>query len=262
MADTLSAFAGNTGESSRNMENKSMIFERNNPLFFYGNEEKLDDLLCRIYGTVLTEFSESDKSNIKGSMKLSAKFGQFLSFLNVGELGGEAGAEANVEDSRHFISKVGFDSKLDALASYCADNEPFPYFDSFNGKRLKRNRSSLPLNRSEFDEILESDKIDCIGQVVGIFHPTRVLPPHDQTASIAEEFRRGENTLWLFSASQESKVNVEIPILLSNCRLVSQYAVMSFVKSSNSYFKIEALGLLTWVKDKIVCDPVAWRLFH
>jgi hypothetical protein len=40
---------------------KKEIWSRNNPLFMYGNEEKLNDLIGRVYGEVVTGMEDATR---------------------------------------------------------------------------------------------------------------------------------------------------------------------------------------------------------
>ena len=240
----------------------STLWDRNNPLFFYGNEEKLDDLIGRIYGEVVSQFQYSDKKGGKAGLKLAAKFGGFLAALGIGEASAELGSEVSTEHAKERIAKITFEAKLDALLVYCAKNEDFPYINVHEGKVLKRD-SGKTVPEWQGRDLEENDKEDKIGQVLGLFTPRRVLPPHDENASIAEEFMHQSKNLWLFSTIEESTVRCEIPVILSNTRLTSQHAVIAFAKMvAASDSKIEAYGLLTWKNGAVTCDPVAWRLFY
>ncbi|MCK5612274.1 hypothetical protein KAR91_60945 [Candidatus Pacearchaeota archaeon] len=239
----------------------SKLWDRNNPLFFYGNEEKLDDLIGRIYGEVVTQFQYSHKEGGKATLKLAAKIGGFLSALGLGEASGELGSEVSAEKAKERIVKIPFDSKINALHEYCSKNEDYPYINVHEGKVLRRRRGKL-VSDWQGRDIEETDKMDRIGHVLGLFNPRRVSPPHDDTISIVDEFMNQKKHLWLFSSIEDSKIYCKVPVILSNTRLNSQHAVLAFAKMAASDFKIESFGLLTWQNDSVTCDPIAWRLFY
>jgi hypothetical protein len=239
----------------------SQLWDRNNPLFFYGNEEKLNDLTGRIFGEVTTAFQASSKEGAKASMKLAAKFGGFLSALGLGEASGELGAEVNSEDTKTRISSITFDAKLNAMSEYCHKNERFPYIDVVNGVALERG-SGRAVSQWRQRALTEADRVDQIGHVLGLFKPTRVIPPHDTEANIAGEFMQQKKHLWNFQTIEGSSIRSEVPVLLSNTRLTSQHALLAVTKMMATDFKIEALGLLTWREGLLTCDPVAWRLYY
>lgn len=239
----------------------SSLWDRNNPLFFYGNEEKLNDLIGRIYGEVVTGFQSSSKEGAKATMKLAAKFGGFLATLGIGEMSGELGAEVNAEEAKTRISSITLDTKIKALTEYCGKNERFPYIDIINGCKLKRHNKKI-VSEWQQEPLTESERTDQVGQILGLFVPTRVIPPHDDEANIAQEFIQKSSNLWTFNSIEECSIRTQIPVILSNTRLTSQHAVIAFTKMVALNFKIEALGLLTWQKGTLTCDPVAWRLFY
>lgn len=238
----------------------SKLWDRNNPLFFYGNEQKLDDLLSRVYGEVVTQFQTAQKEGAKATLKFAAKFGAILALLGLGEASSELGAEISHEDAKTRISTLSFDNKLAALTTYCIREEPFPYIDTTRGLVLQRGVGLVADWTGR--PIVESDRIDQIGQMLGLFTPRRVLPPHDASTNIALEFQEQKPHLWIFRSAPDSAVTAEVPVLLSNTRLTSQHALIAFAKFSADYFKIESVGLMTWQDGSVTCDPVAWRLFY
>jgi hypothetical protein len=238
-----------------------MLWGRNNPLFFYGNEKKLDDLLARAYGEVVTQLQIAEKEGGKATLKFAAKFGGVLAALGLAEASSELGSEFSFEDAKTKIASITFETKLDALTTYCATHEEFPYVDAARGLILKRDHHT-PVEDWIGRPIEHIDRIDRIEQMVGLFSVERVLPPHDVSASIAHDFQEQKANLWLFKSLPEAQLTAEVPILLSNTRLTSQHAILAFARSSQDYFKIETVGLLTWNGNCITCDPIAWRLFY
>jgi hypothetical protein len=240
---------------------KRTLWDRNNPLFFYGNEEKLDSLLVRAFGEVVTQLSMADKSSVGLSMKLAAKFGGFLAALGVGEASAEWAPQVGSEATRTKIASVTFDSKLNALLEFCTANKPFPYIDLVRGLRLVRSNGAV-VPDWKGTAIAPEDVDGMLGQVLGLFSCARLEPPQDATTSIVREFMDRTNNLWLFRTLNGSAIAAEIPVILSHVKGGSQHAVLALRESQEKDFKIEALGLLTWRRDTLMCDPVAWRLFY
>jgi len=238
------------------------IWDRNKPLFLYGNEDKLNDLLFRIYGEIIKGYQETAKDGLKSNLKISTKIGGFLSALGLINFGAEVGLELNSENSRTKIVNSDINSKIKALTEYFnKQNSPLPYFDLYNDLRLEENKN-LPVSEWKNSIIRDRDKISQIGYTLCLYNVKRILPPDNKKkANIAREFLNKENNLWLFYSIQGSKYCIDVPVLLSNARLVSQHAVVALDKFYESYYKIETLGLISWDNDKIICDPIYWRLF-
>lgn len=238
----------------------SEIWSRNNPLFMYGNEEKIDDLLSRISGDLTIQSEESEVRTNKIEGKGSVKFGEFLKFLNLPEIEASAGAEIRSDRTRKYISRMTFDSKLNALTMYVSGLDFFPYFDVYNGNYMFRNSKKL-VPEWDGEQISANHRIDAIGQIVGFFSPVRMYPPHDESANIVEDYMKGINNLWLLKSTDDSSIRASIPIFIGKTRSASQHAILTFLKYGDR-LKIESFGLLTWVDDGVTCDPVAWRLFY
>jgi len=242
-------------------EVESKLWSRGNPLFFYGNEQKLDDLLTRAYGEVIAQYQMAEKEGGKAATKVAAKFGGILAALGLAEASGEIGAEISHDKTKTKIATVTFEHKLAALSAYCAEEEQFPYIDCARGLVLDRDPAKFVKDWSG-RPLTNGDHVDRIGQVMGLFTPRRVVPPHDENANIALDLYEKKSSMWLFSTTPDCKIPAEVPILLSNVRPTSQHALIAFTKFAADYFKIEAMGLLTWSDHAVTCDPVAWRLFY
>jgi hypothetical protein len=234
------------------------LWDRNTPLFLYGNEEKLDDLLTRAYGDVVTQFQTAHKEGGKAMLKLAAKLGGFLSALGLGEASAELAAEVSTEKTKTIIATRTFEGKLNALQSYALAQEGFPYIDSFRGLKLERSAGTVAEWKGS--KLVPKDCTDRIGQLLGLYRPRRLHPPGE--GNLVDDFMNHAKSLWLFEAIPESAIPSRIPILTSNTRLQSQHALVTFLHSLGGNFKIECLGLIHWDGDIATCDPVAWRVFH
>jgi hypothetical protein len=242
-------------------ELESKLWNRGNPLFFYGNEQKLDDLLTRAFGEVVSQYQTAVKEGGKAAAKVAAKFGSVLAALGLAEASAEVGAELSHDKTKTKIATVTFENKLAALSAYCAEAEIFPYIDCARGLVLDRDSSKFVKDWGGRG-LTKSDRVDRIGQIMGLFAPRRIVPPHDENANIALDLYEKKSSLWLFSTTPDCELTAEVPILLSNVRPTSQHALIAFTKFAANYFKIEAMGLLTWSGSVVICDPVAWRLFY
>ncbi|HYP39159.1 MAG TPA: hypothetical protein VEX13_02265 [Chloroflexia bacterium] len=241
---------------------KAPIWDQYNPLFFYRNPEKLDDLIERAYGEIVTEVQQATKGGTKGTLSLTAKFGGFLTTLGLIDAGGQIGTEFTKEDARTKIVSVTYITKLNALIDYCRANEKLAYIDAYRGSVLSWNDKTSPF-KWDGRPLISKDKVDAVGYVRGLYTLRRVIPPHDDTASLAKEIVDGEKGgLWQFTGLAGSVQPSEIPFLSRRITGGSQHAIIAFHNFSQSYFHIEALGLLTWKDSVLVCDPIACRLFH
>ncbi|MCA1241467.1 hypothetical protein LC092_03340 [Stappia stellulata] len=236
------------------------LWGKNNPLFMYGNPEKLDDLLGRAFGEVVTGFEKSAAKSVGSQMEMAAKFGSFLSILGLGEIEGKISGEFDSSKAKTVLSKIPFDQKLKALEQYALTQDFFPYLNAFEGKSLERRPGQL-VQSWPSTTIGPEHQVDNIGQILGIFEAERLVPPHDDNANIGSEYFGSQDTCWLLRSVSDSVVYVEMPIFLRHTRSNSQHGVMAFIKSNGRY-KIECFGLLTWSDDKVTTDPIAWRLFY
>lgn len=236
------------------------LWGRNRPLIFYGNQEKLNTLLFRAYGHVVTQTAQSHTQSGKASMGLSGKLGGLLSFFGLGEASAEASTEIGSERAKSVVYELPFEAKLDALMRYARGNEPCPYIDAYSGTILE-GRTDTPLKERKGRPISQADRIDQLGFLLSLYRPTRLHPP-DASASIVDDFMNQANALWMFESIPQSKVRAEVPILACNARLQSQHGLVAFLRSVTGNFKIETFGLCTWSHDRVTCDPVGWRLFY
>jgi hypothetical protein len=238
---------------SKQFQDKS-VWTRNNPLFLYGSKEKLNDLVGRAFGRVVTQFQESQKRGGKGALKLAAKLGGFLASLGLGEASSELTAEISEERTRTVIAQQTFERKLNAVMAYCRENEPYPYIDSFRGLILTQDAKKLA-GEWAGRAIAQTDRVDCVGMLLGLYTPRRVVPP--TPGSIVDDFMNQTKTLWLFESIPESKCTAQVPVLMSNTR-----ALLAFAHSMSGNFKIETVDLCAWNGEAVTCDPLGWRLFH
>lgn len=235
------------------------LWGRNNPLILYGNEDKLNDLVGRAFGKVVTQFQDAEKSGGKATLKLAAKLGGFLSALGLGEASAELGSELSSERTRTLVSQQTFERKLDALTNYCNRNEAFPYIDSFRNLLLTRD-GRRPVADWEGRVLTAADHVDQVGHVLGLFTPRRITPAG--AGDLVKDVMEKAPHLWLFESLPESGCGARIPVVLSNLRSVSQHAVLAFAHSLSGNFKLEAIGLCSWEAGTVTCDPLAWRLFY
>ncbi len=261
----------------------SKLWDHNNPMFMYGNEAKLDDLLSRAFDTVVTGYETSQTNGYS----LEATIKSLFSIADISSLGFDVSGGFSYERAKTEISAITFDKKLSMLTAYCEKNEEFPYINAYEGTVLVRNcEKGVPEWKPKVIE--DGDKKSCVGQVLSIFTAEQLTGTnmqkslheqlfedqqklysspkllfkdvHSVSQRLVDDCMENRNNLWLFKSVEESKVQVELPMILSNIRPVSQMAMLTFMTFKE--YKIEATGLLYWEGDKILCDPIAWRLFR
>lgn len=242
------------------------IWDCENQLFMYGNEEKLNDLLSRAFESVVTGYQKSKKTEFNFATTVRNLF----AVPQISNLGFDVSGAFSFERAKTEVSAITFDKKFHMLLAYCQNHEELPYINAHDGKILFRN-CKKSISEWESRLITDGDKKECIGQVACIFKLENTgrnfergtlaeqlfYPMREQ---LYEEFFSEKKSLWLIKSTHRSKHEVEIPILLSNLRLVSQYAMSSLANFPEH--KIEATGLLFWEGNKIICDPIALRLFR
>lgn len=236
------------------------VWGKNNPLFMYGNEEKLDDLIGRAFGEVSTEIQRSRQMSGGVQAEATAKLGSLLRLIGLGEAEAKIAAKLDTAEAKQIISKQTFELKLLALENYALASDFYPYINVFSGEALQRT-SGLVVSQWPAVSLGKEHQVDALGQVLGLFAPVRLVPPHEEGANIAQEYFSNQNTMWLLKSVPDSKIRAEIPIFLKHTRSNSQHATMAFVQGANR-LKIECFGLLTWQGGGVVCDPVGWRLFY
>lgn len=241
-------------------QDPSRLWSRANPLTFYGNPEKLDDLLVRAYGELVAQEQSARKTSGKAAAKVKYGLGSLMRAL-LPSAEAELGTELSFESAKTKIVNATFESKLRALMEFVQENEAFFYLDTLRGLLLNRTEGQ-PVSEWSGSPIESRDMIDRIGHILGIFHATRVMPPNSGNAQLGDDYFHQRESLWLLSTSEESSVQARIPMIVRNMRPVSQHGTLALIHGQASFLNIEAFGLLSWNEGQVTCDPVAWRLFY
>ncbi len=224
-------------------------------LFWYANEEKVNQLLFQVVGRVITQIESSDGRGRKRFAKLNAKIGSLLSAIGIGEFGGEAGVELSQDSTKRQIEQVEFHHKFNALMDYLSRFERLPYLDAHRGLWLIP-EDAKDASKWEGNEVTVDSHYEGIGVLFGAFLARRVVPPHDARADFSKELMRRPHNLWLLSTADDSTVRAEIPIVMSNIRFASQSAVARACCLGERPGTIQAFGVLSWTDDLVSCDPV------
>ncbi len=253
-------------------------FDVFNSLYIYGNENKLDDLLGRIYCAVISELQIQNKigKNIRG--KTSAKINKLLSSIGLPEIEMELSGNFDQENVKSVVSSITFDSKVEMLIAYYKKNKTFPCLDLLYGDYYEYINNKKVNKGNYFED-------SAIGLIGGIFSAKRVYPPivesfeslaHDisifdksrmhncikesvrENTNIYKDFYEKQNNLWVLSTIKTNIIKGKIPIQIGNIRSVTQFGLLKLMQESE--YPIEAIGILTWENEILICDPIAFRL--
>ncbi len=243
------------------MTERRSIWGQNNDLYVYLNQEKINDLLGRIWGELITSFNKSEKKGNKKGGDITAKLGGLVSLLGLGEIGGDVGFEVNIEKGTERISTLTFDNKISILNQYLNKHEKRPYINIYDGTELidpKVGGILVP----EWETKPIEHKEECIGIMLGLFLPYRISPPPVENTSPCSDLMSKVNSLWEFRSIEESKFKALIPWVTSNFRFISQHALITLAKYSKTGLKVEAFGLICFDGNTYTCDPISFRIFY
>ncbi|MDD2468872.1 MAG: hypothetical protein PHI97_33290 [Desulfobulbus sp.] len=157
------------------VKTQGILWDRSNPLTFYGNEQKLDDLLGRIWGEVVNDVATEKKTGNKWNAKFKAGFGKLMAFLGVGDISGELGTETSTEEVSRKVASIPFETKQRALADYLEARETIPYIDSYNGKCLLKTEGT-PASEWPATPLDGKASGSYIGILLGLFTAIRESP--------------------------------------------------------------------------------------
>lgn len=246
-----------------------------NSLYIYGNEEKVDDLLGRVYFTVASQFEIQTKNGKSFNGKLSGGLNKIFSKFGLPEIEIEFDGNIEYESIKSVVSSITFDSKVDMLISYYKKNGRYPCIDLLHGDYYEYENNKKVNRENYFDGFM-------VGCVSGQFAAKRIYPPiesalslsHDikifdesrinssigksVTATVFNDFADKSNNLWNLYTVKANAIKGEIPILIGNIRSVTQYGLLKLCRQSE--YQIEAIGVLNWENNVLVCDPIAFRL--
>ena len=252
--------------------NKHDVF---NSLYIYGNEQKVDDLLGKIYFSVISQLEvqiSKEKSfggNFKGGLnKIFHKFG-------LPEIEAEFNGNIKHENIKAVVSSITFDFKVDMLISYFKKNGRYPYIDLLNGDYYEYENNKKIISEQYFEGYM-------VGCVIGKFAAKRIYPPAESaiqlfhevsifeesravgdvkksvTATVLNDFTDKRYNLWDLYTVKSNMIQGEIPILIGNIRSVSQLGLLKLYQQSE--YLIEAIGVLNWENGRLMCDPIAFKL--
>lgn len=252
-----------------------------NSLYIYGNEEKLDALLSQIYTSVISQFEIQTKKGKSIGGKFKGGLNKIFSKFGLPEIEVEFQGNIEHENIKSVVSSITFDSKVDILISYYKMNGRYPCIDLLHGDNYEY-LNNKKVNKEKFFEG------SLVGVVIGKFAAKRIYPSVESVISLADDIKSFEfdrtnfvpsriigirnsqkvtifkdfsdksNNLWNLYTVRCNAIQGEIPILIGNIRTVSQYGLLKLYKQSE--YLVEAIGVLSWENDMVVCDPIAFKL--
>ncbi len=259
------------------MKDKHDVF---NSLFFYGNEEKLDVLLGRIYTSVVSEYEIQTKNTKHLSGSFKGGLNKIFSKFGLPEIEVEFNGNLEHEHVKSVISSITFDSKVEMLISYYKKNGRYPCIDLLHGEYYEYKNNKVVNEKKINNEKLFEENL--IGVINGQFAAKRIYPPveslislsHDVRifeetrllgdvkksveATIYKDFSDKSNNLWNMYTVKSNVIQGSIPILIGNIRTVSQYSLIQLYRQSE--YMIKAIGALNCENNTVVCDPIAFSL--
>lgn len=260
---------------------KKNVHDVFNSLYIYGNEEKLDELLGKIYTSVITEFEIQTKRGKSLSGNLKGGLNKIFSKFGLPEIEMEFRGNLQCENIKSVVSSITFDSKVEMLISYYKKNGRYPCIDLLHGEHYEYKNNKVVNKETMGNEELFEGCL--VGVVDGKFAAKRIYPPVESPLSLSHDIRIFEesrllgdikksvqatifndfsdksNNLWELYTVKSNAIQGTIPILIGNIRTVSQYSLLKLYKQSE--YIIEAIGVLSWENDMVVCDPIAFRLY-
>ncbi len=249
-------------------------FDIFNSLYIYGNEEKLDALLSQIYTFVISQFEIQAKNGNSIGGKFKGGLNKLFKKFGLPEIELELQGSIEHENIRSVVSSITFDSKVEMLISYHKLNGKYPCVDLLHGSSYEYKNSEKIHSGKFFEGHL-------VGAVLGQFAAKRIYPPVEPKISLARDvrifddsrifgvekspeaiiyndFTDKRNNLWNLYTVKCNAIQGEIPILIGNIRSVSQYGMLKLYKQSE--YVIEAIGVLNWDNNVLICDPIAFKL--
>ena len=77
--------------------------------------------------------------------------------------------------------------------------------------------------------------------------------------NVFDDYSDKRNNLWNLYTINGQAIQGEIPFIIGNIRAVSQYALIKLYKFSE--YEIDAIGILEWHDNVLICDPIAFSLY-
>lgn len=243
-------------------------------LYIYGNEEKLDDLLSKIYTFVVSQFELQTNKGKSFGGKIKVGLNKFLSKFGLPDIEMEFGGNLEHENIKSVVSSITFDSKMEMLKSYYKTNGRYPCINLLSGENYEYKNNKKIASDKYFNGNL-------VGVVLGQFAAKRIYPPVKSmilladdvrafdskrmgidsvitTPNVINDFTDNKNNLWTFYTVKDNVTQGEIPFLIGNIRAVSQYGLVKLYTQTE--YPIEAIGILSWKDNVLICDPIAFKL--
>lgn len=246
-----------------------------NSLYIYGNEEKVDDLLGRIYFSVISQFEIQTRKEKRFGGKFKGGLNKIFGKFGLPEIEAEFEGNFEYENIKSAVSSVTFDTKVDILISYYKKNGRYPCVNLLYGDYYEYEENKK-VNKEDY---FQGSMVGC---VYGQFAARRIYPPIESTlslvhdvrifdesriynsvkksleATVYNDFADKSNNLWNLYTVKKNILQGEIPILIGNIRSVTQLGLLKLCQQFE--YQIEAIGVLSWENSILKCDPITLRL--
>lgn len=233
-------------------------------LSVYRNEKKIDEILSRLWGGLVTSLEESEGKGSKWSAGLSAKIGTLAGMLGMGEVGGQAGFERSQEKVQKHITSLTYANKLKILLDYFHTQDRFRYVNLWDGvEHVPPRDGKIEFGLWETGP-LNAENDYFTGYVMGLFTPKRIVPPPKGNENPAQEILNQEKSLWEFQSMEGSVYPGSIPWIPYNFTDMSQHCIVIMAKSitPGTGIHVNAFGLVH-CKDRVfTCDPISFSLYY
>ncbi|MDQ3820909.1 MAG: hypothetical protein M3362_24935 [Acidobacteriota bacterium] len=228
----------------------------------YKNEQKIDELLSRIWGQLITSIEQGQKDGQKRQGKFAAKLGGLASLLGIGEVGGEYGFERSKDTSTNKISTLTYDNKIQILLTYFVENENFRIINVYDGVE------HFPPNTDSSNFLLWSVKplrvaeTEFVGHISGIYKPVRLVPSGGSASEALDEIMWRKTSLWEFQSVEKSAFKASIPWIPAHFQFVSQSSLAAIHQNLSAGLRLQALGIIRRNGDTFTCDPISMRMHY
>lgn len=227
----------------------------------YRSEEKIDEMLSSILGSLSTSISISSEQKKERQSKLKIKLGELLAALGVGSLSGEINTKVLNGTIQTSLSSLTYSNKLNILQDYLNKENRSLSFNLFEGIYAPTEEF---WGKAKTDEKLESIPLNYsgqyYGQLIGRFEAVRIHPPHDEKSDYIADIMDKNNSLWEWRTVKESKFKGSFGWLPKYCSNISQATLISLAKGKVSA-TISVTGFISVENGNFNCDPLDFVVF-
>lgn len=226
----------------------------------YRNTSKIDDLISRLWGQLVSSITITDSADTKKRGKLSAKLGKLASLVGLGEIGGEVELERSTNKAISQLATLTYENKVQILHAFQAESEELRYLHAFQGLELFPDDSSQSPADWRSSAWPEKDD-EFLGYTIGCFRAQRLVPPDEGMANPVTEVLADIKSLWQLQSVPGSSLRVLVPFLTQFCTLSSQQSLVALAHSTRAEgIWVNILGLAKRTDGLFTCDPVAFSI--